>query len=397
MYSASMVRTLPTESPTQSPRLPAPRLHELDSIRGLAAMCVVFTHFHDMWSPYNLENLPKANRWRFLLLSPFYTGHEAVILFFLLSGLVLSLPFLRGKRQNYLRFVARRIVRIYGPYLAALLLAVMGAAAWHNHRYHGEWATALWSIPVDLKLVAQHVAFLGVYDWHQFNFAIWSLIHELRISLLFPLLFLLVSVCRGRRSILIALCLSAAALRVIPGQSDISFPFSLAMTAHYVGFFLIGILLASTMAESGAWWKSLSELTRWIMAAAALMLFTFDHFLALVLIAISQQGRMLAQPNSVTLVSDWFTAAGSAALIIIGLNSRRAGLVLNSSPARFLGKISYSLYLVHPVVLLGLTFAIGDRFPVWLHLPLFVGLAITLGWLFNRTVEEPCIRLSRAI
>jgi peptidoglycan/LPS O-acetylase OafA/YrhL len=210
--------------PTQSlaPRTEGPRLHELDSLRGLAAICVVFTHFHDMWSPYSLANLPPHDLWKLLVLSPFYTGHEAVILFFLLSGLVLSLPYLRGKQQSYLPFVARRIVRIYGPYLAAILLAIAGAAIWHNHAYHGEWAAHLWSTPVSLKLVTEHIAFLGVYDWHQFDFAIWSLVHELRISIVFPLLFLLVSRTGKSVAILFAICSTAAALALISGKTDTS-------------------------------------------------------------------------------------------------------------------------------------------------------------------------------
>ena len=49
------------------------------------------------------------------------------MLFFLLSGFVLSVPYLRGKGQAYPVYLIRRILRIYAPYLAALALAVAGA------------------------------------------------------------------------------------------------------------------------------------------------------------------------------------------------------------------------------------------------------------------------------
>ena len=45
-------------------------------------------------------------------------GPEAVILFFVLSGFVLSLPAVNGRPQTYPTFITRRIFRIYVPYLA---------------------------------------------------------------------------------------------------------------------------------------------------------------------------------------------------------------------------------------------------------------------------------------
>jgi len=66
------------------------RFHELDAIRGLAALMVVFSHFVLIWQ------IPWRDEPGFLsfLRYPFITGHEAVMLFFLLSGFVLSLPYL---------------------------------------------------------------------------------------------------------------------------------------------------------------------------------------------------------------------------------------------------------------------------------------------------------------
>ena len=91
------------------------RFHELDALRGLACVSVVFLHFHDMWTPKDPHTLPHWKQVALILLAPFYSGHQAVILFFLLSGLVLALPYTRGKEQSYPVYLARRIVRIYGP------------------------------------------------------------------------------------------------------------------------------------------------------------------------------------------------------------------------------------------------------------------------------------------
>jgi len=51
-----------------------------------------------------------------------------VNLFFLLSAFVLALPYLKGDGLEYPAYLARRVIRIYGPYLFALALAVAGNA-----------------------------------------------------------------------------------------------------------------------------------------------------------------------------------------------------------------------------------------------------------------------------
>ncbi len=56
-------------------------------------------------------------------------GHEAVILFFLLSGFVLTIPYLLPDPPGYLRFLTRRVIRIYVPYLAALMQATASISA----------------------------------------------------------------------------------------------------------------------------------------------------------------------------------------------------------------------------------------------------------------------------
>src|ERR1700704_3301212 len=95
------------------------RFYELDSLRGVAALTVVFHHFSRICSPrviYFLDRTP----FRLLV-----AGHQAVILFFLLSGFVLTLPYKKNDRLNYGPFLVKRVCRIYLPYLGALALAIL--------------------------------------------------------------------------------------------------------------------------------------------------------------------------------------------------------------------------------------------------------------------------------
>ena len=83
--------------------------------------------------------------------------------------------------------------------------------------------------------------------------------------------------------------------------------------------------------------------------------------------------------------------------MLTGLESRSARRFLNTAIPRFLGRISYSLYLVHGTVLFGLTFLFLNRaFTVGVFV---VYLAITLVLSFGLCVwvEEPFVRLGRRL
>jgi peptidoglycan/LPS O-acetylase OafA/YrhL len=94
------------------------RFHELDSLRGVAALTVVFHHFSRI-CPESFTHLLIRTPLRLLV-----AGHQAVILFFLLSGFVLTLPYKKKTRLSYAPFLLKRVCRIYLPYLGALSLAI---------------------------------------------------------------------------------------------------------------------------------------------------------------------------------------------------------------------------------------------------------------------------------
>ena len=82
---------------------------QLDALRGIAALTVVLNHFtiidplHWMW----------RTPLRFLL-----TGHDAVILFFIISGFVLTLQLTSSRKPGYGDYILQRICRIYLPFVA---------------------------------------------------------------------------------------------------------------------------------------------------------------------------------------------------------------------------------------------------------------------------------------
>ncbi|GAC1355873.1 MAG: acyltransferase [Acidobacteriaceae bacterium] len=355
------------------------RFHELDSVRGLAALMVVFSHAVLMWRmPWLTETglLP-------LLRYPFIAGHEAVMLFFLLSGFVLSLPYLAGKGQPYPQFLARRILRIYGPYLFALGLAVSGAALFQPHSgMHSAWADQTWSKPVSWRLVLEHVGMIGNYEWSQYNTAFWSLIHEMRISLVFPALYLVVSRLGARYGIAVGVALTLLAqelthFRVLGEQT--------ASTIAFVAIFLLGILTAKYLDRLGDWYSQLPNPGKVLLAAVSFTLYSRGHLL------------MSSPKVGLWRVAELSTAVGAIGFLILALHSPVAQSFLLSRAPRFLGRISYSLYLVHATVLFAVVSGTRGRLSLPEMFALYLTLSIVAGWAFCVAVEEPFARLSKRV
>jgi peptidoglycan/LPS O-acetylase OafA/YrhL len=108
---------------------------ELDSLRGVAALIVVFDHFTRLWR----EASPSTSL-RYISHLPFLeNGRSAVIMFFVLSGFVLTMPMLAGKGQVYPVYAVRRICRIYLPYVVPEILdRAPTRHQVHDQRDHGE-------------------------------------------------------------------------------------------------------------------------------------------------------------------------------------------------------------------------------------------------------------------
>lgn len=365
------MQALKVSLPLQNAEGEGRRFHELDSMRGLAALVVVFHHYTHMFYPGVLTGTGLLA----VFLSPLISGHESVIFFFLLSGFVLSLPFLRGKNQPYSMFVCRRILRIYGPYLVALLLALVGCSLWHNQLGTSGWESGTWFAEVDLSSVIEHVAFIGNYDYNRYNTAFWSLVYEMRISLIFPLLFFLANKLKARYTLIIIGLCTALGVHVGDHRFLVSF--------EYAGIFLIGVLLAKNLEVLNEAYQRLGAVQHGVLILASLYLYF--------------GGRQLASIGPLWHSGDMPVAVGAAGLLIIGLNALPARLVLNSMIPAYLGRISYSLYLVHGTVLFAMAATLKDKVSHPIFFLLYFPTAIFLSWGFYLAVEKPFMLWSRSV
>lgn len=362
------------------------RVVALDSLRGVAALAVVV--FHSLQVFPSLEQVFDGRGWPYaspsdlpallLTVAPpalLWAGREAVILFFVLSGFVLALPFVEGTaRPRWLSFAAKRLVRLILPCAAvAILLGVAVPLIDPSPRPDlSGWFNSSWAEPVTLQLVAGHAALL--LDEYALNNPMWSLHYELRISLVFPLLMIVVALGPG-------VTLAATAAGVLACLVEMKFiGTGLLTTLLFMPHFVLGALLARHREQIAAGLTRTGaplRLALWLLCYALLIL------------------RWLVPAGD--LVVALANGAGSALLIALILASPRLQAALVRRPLPWLGAISYSLYLVHvPVLLAGLHLA-PKGWPAWAVATAAPLVSLLLATVLHRAVERPAITLGRRI
>jgi peptidoglycan/LPS O-acetylase OafA/YrhL len=104
----------------ESEKVRSSRFDNLDAIRGVACLMVCLFHFTN-----SDPDFPKSHYLRDL----FEHGNLGVQIFFVISGFII--PISMGKSNyewgNVWRFLLKRGVRLYPPYILALLVALLSA------------------------------------------------------------------------------------------------------------------------------------------------------------------------------------------------------------------------------------------------------------------------------
>lgn len=367
------------------------RLDELDSLRGLAALSVVLLHVRAVWFEIILGTAsPHQKHVADFFLVPFSRGDEAVVLFFILSGFVLAIPAIQLRAQPYSIFVIRRIFRIYFPYLAALTLAVVGNTFFFGDPTPCHCLRGVWNTPVDWHLVLQHVIFLGNYDTDKLNPPFWSLVIEMRVSFFFPLLCALALKLRPVQSLIMGGCLSGVAIAAfnLPGTALWVEPIT--RTLYFAGLFVVGIYLARERCRLSALFNRLSARAKALAGTLSIVLYLFGAY------ELNLRALPFTQVD-LSWYGNWLTAMGVAGIMVFSLNSRRWSRALLWPPIHFLGKMSYSVYLLHNIVMvLFLQMLYGK-----LSSPVILGAAFVLvfpvSWAFYRWIELPSMNMGRRL
>ena len=342
------------------------RFFELDALRGLAALCVVVHHFRLAFQ-VGRTTLTVPH----LLLFPFLAGPQSVMLFFVLSGFVLSIPLFSTRPFSYRKYLVRRFCRIYLPFLAALLISWVAASHFlYSKLPLTPWFYNTWQSPLTWHLFGlQLLLDPGV----QLNTAFWSLRYEVELSILLPFICKLLK--ERRVGLNLAFVAAVYVLGVFAPQKDLS------QTLTYGSTFILGAILSLHRNALKGVYEGLSKGVKAAILGAGLICYyggTQSYF----------------DRHKIDIA---ITALGAGTLILFAIESKTAGTILRHAVPEYLGRISYSLYLIHGTILFALLNVLYGHFSL-LSLSAIYSLAALAGaHLFCIAIEEPTMRLGKRL
>jgi len=365
------------------------RLPSLDGLRGVAAFTVLLHHCLLVASPYLSGDDAASQWWHTMITTPLAlptllltSGTEAVFVFFVLSGFVLTLPAARRPGFDWLAYWPRRLIRLYLPVWGGLLLGT--ALIYALPRTNPDVAQDGWLVSSNATSAplgeVLHQATLAPHRFPIDN-PLWSLHWELLFSLLLPLYILIVR----RIPLTAGLTLSAALAMAgsLSGQGWLLYlPVFMAGASLAAHFERLQRLAAAISARRGGvliWWGVLGlAVFGMLISRVASALLPHDTALYPLIEALCYGVLII----------------GSASLLFLCFGWARAASIFARNPVHWLGKISFSLYLVHVPILATAAFAFGSDWPLAVMVAIPVSLLV--AWLFYLAVEAPTIALSRA-
>lgn len=347
------------------------RYSGLDGLRGLAAL-VVLIHHCALVSPQlsaavDSNGTGSFEPWvwwtTFTPLHLLWAGHEAVYTFFILSGFVLALPFLRDSPPSWATYYPKRLVRIYLPVWASLVIALL--MAWTVPRTAGS-ELSYW---VNLHDEPPHVladAFL-LRGAGLLNSPLWSLQWEMLFSLLLPIYVI------GARKLgsygppgLLGIFILMAVGNLMRSPLLV-----------YMSMFGVGVLMAAQREVLERWGRKIGPLAWLSLIAASITLLCSRWLFPQLPVAIAM------------------AALGGALLIFAFLAWQPAISLGNGSLVRWLGMRSFSLYLIHEPIVVSVTFALRSN-NAFLVAMLALPLSLLVTEAFFRLMERPSHRLAQA-
>ena len=216
---------------------------------------------------------------------------------------------------------------------------------------------------------------LGNYQWAEYNTAFWSLVYEMRVSLIFPVLaFVTLTAPRWAAFAAIACCF-VIENTFLNGPPD-------SHTIFALPAFTAGILLARDHERLIAWMSSLSRTVILAAGSAAYLCYVYGLYI-----------RHLPKPLSY--LTEPLILAGAVFLVLASLSLRMCRNFLHRPTLQWLGHISYSMYLVHGTILFSLVHLFFGKIPLLAILPAFLVLTLLVSRVFYSLIERPSMNLGR--
>ncbi|PWT72758.1 MAG: hypothetical protein C5B59_15065 [Bacteroidetes bacterium] len=311
------------------------QIQSVELLRGIASSMVCYFHLARGNTNFLADDnfVKKMATW----------GWSGVQIFFVISGFVIPYAMFQKKYtlRNFFTFLKKRIIRIEPPYLISIvLIIVLAFVSTLSPLYRGA------PFHIDLPNLLGHIAYLNVFTGQKWlNDVYWSLAIEFQYYLLIAVSYGLIVSKKIyiRQGFLFLFLLSSFWLK------DLGFVFV------YATYFISGILLFQLVSQ-------LISFTEYIISTVCVIgVLEF------------QQGTVLS-------------------LIVIG--TILVILFVNRVPAffRFMGMISYSLYLIHVPIggrIINITeVKTGNMIIRELMVPVAFAGCVLAAWIYYRLFEK---------
>jgi peptidoglycan/LPS O-acetylase OafA/YrhL len=325
-----------------------------------------------------------------------WVGGAAVIFFFVLSGFVLSAS-MNGKPNlgSYHQYFIKRFFRLYIPMVAAILFSLLMQKIFYRQLQldtFTEWLRGIWSHQVTIEEFKRLITFRN-RDFHNVVTTLWSIEVEIKISLLIPFMLLVHNIFDRFRLfkvfwsfilITTAFLLSHNNVLLFPNNADLIYD---RLIWSYIFPFTAGILLYKYRIPLIAFFENITrvELIVFLLitiffhcaSSVAWMMLGYDFFSPI----------FMYETDVVTITSCVF--------ILLSF-SRYAEKFLLHNILRFFGKISFSLYLIHPVIIAIATYTlIGHGIHITIIWLIIYAVSTGLAYLYNKYIEVPANNMGR--
>ncbi len=368
----------------------------LDGIRGVAAFGVFLNHFslafYSAWFTRKATTSHLGGYELQFSSSPFsflINGAYFVAIFFVLSGFVLSRKYFRTADPEVLvSGMNRRFIRLYIPIAFTLLLSWFLMS---NHLYYNtqasvitlsDWFSRLWRFTdPDGRLLASITYGTMFYGDASFDTCLWTISYELFGSYMVFLFLLLTHYTRKFRLPLLLLAIAAC--------FALNSPF-------YLSFFL-GITLCYTEQWADRQQFRAGTIVALMLIACSLLLGSLPYCTP---IPGSWQDTI---KNTIWDYTPWCLPAAAYLLVLAYIIAPPLQRLTGALPFRFLGYISFSLYLLHPILI--------GSYGAWLFLKLYetwdynhsvfftflaiIALLLPVSWLMARFVDQLGITIAQ--